>query len=183
MDDETFRSHLGPDGVLRPGIELTAPDPSQAYVVFAQRPDARFELAQLRTNAERFFGTTLGLTVPKKYVGHWPDTDAAMVVLGPSTVPGGVRFCWGHARTDAEIDAAQAAEMRVGYMGLFDLARRCKTTWLITVESPGDRTALLLAAIFASVLLGPILSPGGEELFGVRTARLKLEESGDTYRR
>jgi hypothetical protein len=183
MDDETFRSSVGPNGVLRPGTALSAPDPSQAYVVFAQRPDARFELVQLRQNAERFFGTTLGLTIPKTYAGEWPDTDAAMVVLGPSAVPGGVRFCWGHPRGDAELDAAQAAETRAGYSGMFDLARRCQTTWLIAVESSLDRTALLLAAIFASVLLGPILSPGGESLFGVRTARMKLEESGDTYRR
>jgi hypothetical protein len=182
MDDETFRSSIGPNGVLRPGTALSAPDPSQAYVVFAQRPDARFELGQLRQNAERFFGTTLGLTVPKTYAGDWPDTDAAMVVLGPSAVPGGVRFCWGHPRTEAEIDGAQAAEMRVGYTGMLDLARRCPTTWRIAIESSADRTALLLAAIFASVLLGPILSPEGE-LFGVRTARSKLEEPGDTYRR
>lgn len=182
MDDELFRSSVGKDGVLRPGTALSAPDPSQSYVVFAQRPDARFELSQLRQHAERFFGTTLGLTVEKKYGGEWPETDAALVVLGPSAVPGGVRFCWGHPRTDGELAAAQAAEMRTGYTGMLDLARRCPTTWRIAIESQGDRTALLLAAIFASVLLGPILSPEGA-LFGVRTARTKLEESGEAYRR
>lgn len=179
MDDESFRAQLGADGILRPDATLTPPDPSQAYVIFAQRPDARLELAQLRQHAERFFGTTLGITVPKKYGGEWPETDAAMVVLGPSAVPGGVRLCFGHPRRDVEIDAAQAADLR---NGLFDLAKRCPTTWLVTVESQVDRTALLLAAIFASVVLGPILSPGGGELFGVRTARAKLEEMGESYR-
>jgi hypothetical protein len=182
MDDEAFRAQLGKDGLLRPDAALTPPDPSQAYVVFAQRPDARLEIAQLRQHAERFFGTTLGLTVPKMYGGEWPETDAATVVLGPSTVPGGVRLCFGHPRVDAELDAAQAAELRNGFTGMFDLAKRCPTTWLVAVESQIDRTALLLAAIFASVVLGPILSPGGGELFGVRTARAKLEEMGESYR-
>ena len=73
-------------------------------------------------------------------------------------------------------------------MGL--LARRCKTVWLIARgtsappstrdvnASPDDRVALLIAAVFASVLLGPILD--GDEIFGVRTARLKLERPAAT---
>jgi hypothetical protein len=47
--------------------------------------------------------------------------------------------------------------------------------WLISVEDETDPAALRIAAIVASVVLGPILSPQGTELFGVRTARLKLE--------
>jgi hypothetical protein len=182
MDEETFRAAIDERGLLRVDHGLTAPDPSQAYVVFAQRDDARFEKA-FEQNAERFFGTTLSLAVPKRYAGYYPDTDAALVSIEGSTVPAGIRFCYGRRRLDRDLDAAQAAEMRVGYTGLFDLARRCNTTWLIGVESEGDRTALLCAAIFASVLLGPILSPGGAEIFGVRTARTKLEEGQPTYRR
>jgi hypothetical protein len=47
--------------------------------------------------------------------------------------------------------------------------------WLVETASEPDRAALLLAAILASVVLGPILSPDGRDLFGVRTARAKLE--------
>jgi hypothetical protein len=32
------------------------------------------------------------------------------------------------------------------------------------------------------VLLGPILSPDGKEVFGVRTARMKLEGKSAPYR-
>jgi hypothetical protein len=35
--------------------------------------------------------------------------------------------------------------------------------------------ALRLAAILASVVLGPILDPETSEIFGVKTARLKIE--------
>lgn len=38
-----------------------------------------------------------------------------------------------------------------------------------------DTLALTLAAILASILLGPILDPRRSELFGVKTARRKLE--------
>jgi hypothetical protein len=183
MDEETFRAAVDERGLLRANHGLTPPDPSQAYVVFAQRSDARFEIKTLAQHAERFFGTTISLVVPKHYAGHYPDVDAALVSIQPSTVPAGLRFCYGRPRSERDLDAAQAAEMRAGYTGLFDLARRCHFTWLVAVESEADRTALLCAAILASVVLGPILSPGGSEIFGVRTARMKLEEGLPTYRR
>jgi len=178
MDEETFRAAIDERGILLPDHVLTPPDPSQAFVVFAQRADARFEIAALAQHAERFFATRLSLVFPKRYVAAYPAVDAALVRLEPATVPGGTRFCYGRPQMQAEIDAAQKADTGGG---LFDLARRCQATWLIGVESEVDRTALLCAAIMASVVLGPILSPSGE-LFGVKTARSKLEESALTYR-
>jgi hypothetical protein len=62
------------------------------------------------------------------------------------------------------------------------LAQRCRTVWLVTRETDDDRVSLGIAAIFASVLLGPILAPTGDELFGVRTARAKLEGQPRPYR-
>lgn len=71
------------------------------------------------------------------------------------------------------------------------LAERCKMLWLVMIEGDAgasapdpdaDRVALTIAAILASSLLGPILSPNGDELFGVRTARLKLERRAQPYR-
>ena len=65
---------------------------------------------------------------------------------------------------------------RAGYTGLALLARRCKTIWLVVREGPSDRLALHLAAILASLLLGPILDASAGELFGIKTARAKLEK-------
>ena len=57
---------------------------------------------------------------------------------------------------------------------MYDLAeRRCGSIWIVEREGPEDRTALVLAAVIASVCLGPILGDGA--LFGVRTARVMLE--------
>lgn len=182
MDEETLRASLDARGVLREDRALAPPDASQAYVVFAQAADARFDEPAIARSAERFFGTTLALVVPKRYEGYYPDEDIALVDLKPATIAAGARLCWGRRRKDGDLWVAEAAERRSSSGGLYDLAQRCGYVWLVGVESDTDRTALLLAAILASVLLGPILSPGGAEIFGVRTARAKLEEGRSTYR-
>ena len=62
------------------------------------------------------------------------------------------------------------------WTGLALLARRCQAVWIVErADGEPDRLALLLSAILASVLLGPILDPARGELFGVKTARAKLE--------
>jgi hypothetical protein len=45
--------------------------------------------------------------------------------------------------------------------------------WVLQNEGSSDKTALLLAAIMASILLGPIVD--GLAIFGVRGARTRLE--------
>jgi len=130
--------------------------------VFSQRPDARVELDAWRRNAERFFGTTLGLAEPAAM-------DEARLVL-----EGATRLVRGRTREEADLRDALAAEQRAGFTGMYDLARRCGWVWTIEREGPRDRAALLAAAVMASVLLGPILVD--DELFGVRTARSKLEQ-------
>ena len=196
MDDEqTFRSLLDEHGILVPGI---APDVPSPYLVFAQRSDARLDVTALRQHAARFFNAKLGLTVEKKYQGA-VASDVARIVLAtddPST--SGTRLCFGRPVAPREHDQAEEAERASQATGMGLLARRCKTVWLIArgtsappstrdvarLVTPGggnavdDRVALLLAAVFASVLLGPILD--GEEIFGVRTARLKLERPAAT---
>jgi hypothetical protein len=47
----------------------------------------------------------------------------------------------------------------------------------VTREADDDRVALRLAMILASVHLGPIIDPRGPDLFGVKTARAKLERA------
>ena len=75
--------------------------------------------------------------------------------------------------------AAERAEERTGAAasGLSRLARRCATVMRVACASEDDRGALLLAAVIASVHLGPILDPARERIFGVRTARATLERS------
>ena len=66
--------------------------------------------------------------------------------------------------------------------GLSDLARRCPYAWLVLAPSDDDRVALTLAAVLATVLLGPIVTPSGRRIFGVRGARMALEAAPPGYR-
>jgi hypothetical protein len=174
--DEALRAALDPYGALRPGA-LDAPSPREALTVYAQRHDARLDLLQLQQQARRFFGARVGLTVEKAYPPDRPppSVDAAHVVVAPKNISAETRFIYGRPRTQEDLEAAEAAEARSGGGGLALLARRCGYVWLVGIEAEPDPHALLLAAILGSVLLGPILAPSGEELFGVKTARLKLE--------
>ena len=170
--DELFAMMLDPHGVLRRNATLADPDP--ALLVFAQGRDARLDALALRTTAERYFGTTVGLTVPKRYVEPFPERDAARLVVAPSNLPGGVRLCVGRRTTKEDLLLAETVDKLQGPAGLYDLAKRCETVWRIERSGENDRTSLLLAAVFASTMLGPICTK--TSLFGVRTARKLLED-------
>jgi hypothetical protein len=151
-------------------------------MVFSQREDARVELVTWKRHAEDFFDARLSLNVSKDYPDGYPRVDAVGVVLSPrSGPPEGQRLCYGRPRRDEDLRAAEDADSLAGNTGLGLLARRCHSVWLVVMEEPVDRTALLLAAVLASVVLGPILSPDGA-LFGVKTARAKLETIRGPYR-
>jgi hypothetical protein len=181
---DAFRELVDGSGILRPGAMLE-PSPEGGLMVFSQRGDARVELPIWQRHAEQFFGARLGLTVDKRYPEGFPQVDAAPVVVAPrdgsAETTEGVRLCYGRPRTAEDLRAAEDADMRAGNTGLGLLARRCPWVWLVLFEEREDRTALLLAAIIASVVLGPILSPA-QELFGVKTARSKLETMAGPYR-
>ncbi len=177
-DDEAFAALLDERGILRD--DATIAPPSRAYLVFAQREHAGLDEAALRVSAERYFGTTVGFTVRKRFGDAWPLRDAARVVVAPSTIAGGVRLVVGGSVDERDLDRADAADLRAGRAGMFDLARRCSTAWHVERLGEDDRTALLLAAVLSTVLLGPIFD--GEKLFAVRTARALLEAPARAYR-
>lgn len=178
LGEERFRALLDEHGLLRADA-LAAPARRSCFTVFAQREDAALDVAALRTHAERFFDAKLGLTVEKRYgEPPPPSVDAARIVVAtadPTT--SGTRLCYARPTDPDDLAAAEAAEAAQATYGMAALARRCRTVWLVerVPEHDGDdRVALLVAAVLASALLGPILAPRGDELFGVRTARTKL---------
>ncbi len=181
--EEAFRALVDPStGVLRPGA-LAAPDRSSAYAVFTQRPDAALDIEALKNQALRFFKTKIGLTIDKRYGAFIPDTDAARVVVASDDgTASGTRLVFGRPVHPSDLVAAEEAERTQNSNGMALLAQRCPMLWLVVQETNDDRVALTIAAIFASVFLGPVLSPKGDELFGVRTARMKLEGRSAPYR-
>jgi hypothetical protein len=87
-----------------------------------------------------------------------------------------MRSAFARPATEDDWAAADAAETRAGTFGLARLARRCGMVWIIAAEGADDALALRLAAILASILLGPILPLDGE-IFGVKTARERLKRA------
>lgn len=175
LTEEAFRALLDDRGLLREGA-LAAPDRDATYCVFAQRPNAMLDIAALRHNAEMFFKTKIGLSVDKHYDDPLPHVDAARIVMSHrDPTLSGTRLCYGRAADASDLAQAEQAERASRGHGLALLAKRCPTVFLIVPEAEHDRVALAIAAIFASVFLGPIVSPGGEKIMGVRSARLELD--------
>jgi hypothetical protein len=178
--EEDFAKLLDDWGVLRPGALEPIPR-DRAFLVFAQRTDARVEANQWQRNAQCFFDTELRFAVPKKYAFDPPPSDAAWVTLVRPHRPDRSYLCFGRPREDDDLYGAEQAEVRQGAAGLVKLAQRCSTVWLVEAEQDED-DALRLSAILASVLLGPILTPDGQSLLGVRSARARLESGAPPYR-
>ena len=152
-------------------------DRETALLVFSQRGDARIDVDAWGAHAERFFATRLGLAEERRYEAGapFPSTDDARFVIAPTGGAPGIRAVHARPRGDADLALADALDARLGGTGLALLARRCPTVWLVHRESDADALALRLAAILASALLGPILDARRAELYGVKTARAKLE--------
>jgi hypothetical protein len=180
--EEAFRELVSARGIVPPGA-FAPPAREATFAVFAQRPDACLDIEVLQRQAERFFGAKLGLTVDKHYGDDRPESDAARVVVAANDgTASGIRLCVARPTTPSDLAAAEAAERAQGTHGLALLAQRCPTLWLVVPETEEDRAALTISAVFASVFLGPILAVGGQEIYGVRTARMKLEGSARPYR-
>lgn len=179
INEDTFRAHVDANGFLKAPFDLSPLGLTRSFLVFAQREDARLEIHFWQQQARRFFDTELGLTMDKEYdrIESMPRVDAARIVVSsPKNDIEATLLCAGRPAHHADLAQAEAIEASRGYTGLSMLAKRCKTVWLVSSngQPASDRAALLLSAIVASVVLGPIVSPSRDELYGVKTARLKL---------
>ena len=156
------------------------PSRETAFLVFAQRTDARIDIQAWGEHAERFFSTRIGLAEERPYPpgAPAPRSATARFVVAPTGAPPGIRSVAARPRDAEDLSIAADVDALAGGTGLALLARRCATVWLVSREGDADALALRLAAILAGVLLGPILDTSAFELFGVKTARAKLERMG-----
>jgi hypothetical protein len=153
------------------------PAAPHVYLVFAQRQDARLDVDAWNAHAERFFATKLGATTPRSTDAPLRAlADEAEIVVLHGEPPGEVRHVTSRPVTPADLALADRAEaLHPGGLGL--LARRCPHVYEVTRAAPDDRVALRLAAIVASVVLGPIVDAHDADaprIFGVKTARALL---------
>lgn len=159
-------------------MRLASPDRKKAFVVFAQREDASVDIDAWNAHAMRFFATRIGLTTDPPRAAAGAASPLALevtFVVAPQGEPPGMRSAFARPREPGDYALAEAADARAGDTGLALLARRCGMVWLVVRAGEPDPLALRLAAILASVLLGPILDESAGELFGVKTARAKLD--------
>jgi hypothetical protein len=137
-------------------------------------------------HAERFFATRIGLADAPSPLAAGPDyksdarpgllsTRPVRFVVAPQHGSPGIRAASVRVREPEDLVLAEQADAPVGPTGLVRLARRCEAVWLVERLDPSDTLGLRLATILASVLLGPILDPDSQSLFGVKTARAKIE--------
>jgi hypothetical protein len=140
------------------------------YFVFSQQPEIGLDWEACNAHARRFFA--LKLSGPA-------EGGRVTVTSLDGEEPPAERSVTARAATPEDHALALEAETRMGGGGLSMLARRCATLWIVERrrEADPDVAALRIAAVLASVLLGPIVDPAGPEIFGVKTARLKLERA------
>jgi hypothetical protein len=140
-----------------------------SYLVFAQAKEARADIDGWDAHAHRFFGTHVGLA--------GGEAPAWRLVIAPTSEAPAIRFVFARPREAGDLAWADAADPRGSGMAL--LARRCPMVWLVSRDgiASDDRPSLRLAAILASVFLGPILDVRVPELLGVKSARARLDRS------
>jgi len=134
-------------------------DRSAAFLIFSQSESTLVDVQGWDAHARRFFATHLNLV----------DERSGAVRIAPDGAAAGVRVVHVRPRQAEDLALAEAAD--VAQTGLALLARRCRTVWLVGRAAEEDPLALRLAAIVASVVLGPILDARVPELLGVKSAR------------
>lgn len=124
-----------------------------AFWVLAPEAGVRFDTARWETQARNFFETALEIA------------DGVVRVAGVDVA---VRV-WPAESCDALLAVARAGSAS---MGGFDVLV-ARTRSVLEISAKDRRSGLLVAAIAASIVLGPIVTPEGT-LLGVKSARALL---------
>ncbi|MDI1451979.1 hypothetical protein [Polyangium sp. 6x1] len=154
---------------------------SSAYTLLASDPSARVDIALWAHKARMFFGVALEIEPPKAYPnGETPAADAAFVSVLRKGRRAATRVHVVTVPVEEAPEARRSAEAgaaAIGGAGMDVLVQRGRRVWQVSNEiAEGDDpdAPLTLAAILASILLAPIVPPGGGTIFGVKGARERL---------
>ncbi len=160
---------------------------ARAWTLFSPEPDCRIDIERWSHHAQRFFGLRIGVAPKKAYPsGGSPLVDAFDFEVG--AVGGGEKMERARVIT---VPLDRAPEARAAALviargptggGFEALILRARRLWQIAVPSSPElgaesdpRPVIAAATLLASVLLAPILPPGESVVFGVKTARERLE--------
>lgn len=163
-------------------------EPGAAFSVLAPDAVSRIDEGRWAHQARTFLGAELSLAVRKRYpaatlpivdavdvdvvhvdrLGDEPPTRVRVVTLPLDRAPSARR----HAREGAAA---------IGGAGMDVLVEKGERLWQVgarVVEGADERAPLVVAALLASVFLGPIVPPEGGVVFGVKGARERLSRAG-----
>ena len=161
---------------------------SESFALVSPDPSSRVDPGRWAHQARTAVRAVLDLAQPKRYpsatlplsdvawlsivalddIEQRPPTRVRLVTMPLDRTP------------DVRAGAAAAAEA-IGGAGFDVLVTRGQRLWQVesAVEPGGDeRAPLAVAAVLAAVFLAPIVPPGGGTIFGLKTARLRLEALG-----
>jgi hypothetical protein len=154
-------------------VGAVAPLPLGAcFSVLAPEASSAIAVERLQHHATRFFGLAIAVTPEKTYpAGGFPRQDRAVVEVRGVAVELVTVPC------EQAPDVMRAAAIAATRLGGFDaLVKRARRLWQLSAADPA--AGLAAALPLASLLLGPILAPGGVEIYGVKTGRERLKAMG-----
>ena len=146
---------------------------AQAWSLLSPEASPHLDRARMKQQARTFFEAELEAV----FVG---GDDSALVDV---RMKGGAATTRVRVLTAAIDDApdvraaADAGVIAIGGAGFDALVARTKRVFQVVaapIEGPDARAPLLVAAVIASLLLAPIVPPGGGTIFGVKGARERL---------
>lgn len=146
-----------------------------AFRVFSQEPSLLGALPKLLAHARRFFAAEIDVLS-----GSPPGSAHGEVRLrfeAHRYAGAGTFVVTSRPTSDDDRFAAEAAEARGNAGGMSLLAGRCAAVWDVTSQDASGSAELQLAALLASVALGPVLPEDGSTLYGVRGAMERAEKA------
>jgi hypothetical protein len=146
-----------------------------AFLVFSQEPSLMGALPKLLAHARRFFAAEIEVLS-----GSPPGSTHGEVRLrfeAHRYAGAGTFSVTSRPTSDDDRFAAEAAEARGNAGGMALLAARCAAVWDVRAEQATGSAELQLAALLASVALGPVLPEDGSTLYGVRGAMERAEKT------
>ena len=152
---------------------------AQAWSLFAREPEATLDEPRLTQQAKIFFGVEL------RFVARDPALEGAFdvdVLHGDAMDTTRVRVITMPIAQAPEVKAAgDEAVIAIGGAGFDALLPKTQRLWQVAttpLDGRDTRAALVVAAVMASVMLAPIVPPGGGTVFGVKGARERLAALG-----
>jgi hypothetical protein len=157
----------------------------EAWTLLSPEPDARVDAARWAHQAATFFKARLAVAQDKRYPsGTLPICDRVEIDLAAREGDAPTRVLVVTVpidRAPAARRAGEAGARAIGGAGFDALVARARRVWQV-VDRPGEggdpRAPLAVAAVLASLLLSPVVPPGGGTIFGVKGARERLAAAG-----